>query len=81
MVAQYIATQSLLELCEGSERAPGARVRMQWWEQEGIHLVGAWEAAAMVAEEEGGEEWCGGNKEKDSWTKATAEKVKHSKTN
>ena len=29
-VAQYIATQSLLDLCEGSERAPGARVGM-WW--------------------------------------------------
>ena len=31
-VAHYIATQSLLELCEGSERAPGARVGMRWWE-------------------------------------------------
>ena len=28
-VAQYIATQSLLNLCEGSEIAPGARVGMQ----------------------------------------------------
>ena len=27
-VAQYIATQSLLDLCEGSERDPGARVGM-----------------------------------------------------
>ena len=35
-VTQYIATRSLLDLCEGSERAPGARVGMQWWEQEGI---------------------------------------------
>ena len=32
-VAQYIATRSLLDLCEGSERAPGARVGMQWLEQ------------------------------------------------
>ena len=31
-VAQYIATQSLLDLCEGSERAPEARVGMRWWE-------------------------------------------------
>ena len=28
--AQYIATRSLLDLCEGLERAPGARVEMQW---------------------------------------------------
>ena len=26
--AQYIATRSLLDLCEGSERAPGVRVGM-----------------------------------------------------
>ena len=31
MFAQYIATRSLLYLCEGSERDPGARVGMQWW--------------------------------------------------
>ena len=30
-VAQYIATQSLLDLCEGSERSPGAQVSMRWW--------------------------------------------------
>ena len=28
MFAQYIATRSLLDLCEGSERAPGVRVGM-----------------------------------------------------
>ena len=31
-VAHYIATQSLLDLCEGSERAPGAQVGMRWQE-------------------------------------------------
>ena len=31
MVAQYIATRSLLDLCEGSERSPGVRVGMPWW--------------------------------------------------
>ena len=31
MVAQYIAARSLLDLCEGSERAQGARVGMRWW--------------------------------------------------
>ena len=41
MVAHYIATQSLLDLCEGLERDPGAQVGMQWWEQEGIDLAGA----------------------------------------
>ena len=30
MVAQYIAMRSLLDLCEGSEMAPGVQVRMRW---------------------------------------------------
>ena len=38
MVAKYIATRSLLDLCEGLERAPGVRVGMRWWEQVGIDL-------------------------------------------
>ena len=41
MVAQYIAMQSLLDLCEGLERALGYRVGMQWWEQAGIYQEGA----------------------------------------
>ena len=53
-VAYYIATRSLLDLCEGSERSPWARVGMWWWEQAGIDLSGVWEAAAAVVEEEGG---------------------------
>ena len=56
MVAQYIATQSLLDLWEGSERAPGARAGIKCWEQAGINLSGAREAAGAVAEEEEGEE-------------------------
>ena len=56
MVAQYIATQSLLEFCEGSERAPGARVCMRWREQEGIDLAGARQVVAAVEEEDRGEE-------------------------
>ena len=56
MVAQYIATQSLLDLCEESERYPGVRFRMRWWEQEGIDLSGEREEAAAVVEEEGGDE-------------------------
>ena len=53
--AQYIATRSLLYLCEGSERVPGAQVGMRWWEQEVIDLAGAREATSAVAEEEGGD--------------------------
>ena len=49
-VAQYIATRSLLDLCEGLERAPGARVGMRWWEQAGLDLAGAREAAATATE-------------------------------
>ena len=55
-VAQYIATQSLLDLCEGSERAPGGLVRMRWWEQAEIYLADVREEVAAGAEEEGGEE-------------------------
>ena len=52
MVTQYIATQSLLDLCEGSERAPGAWVGMQWWYKSGINMAGAREAATSAAVEE-----------------------------
>ena len=31
-VAQYIATQPILDLCERSNRRPGARVYRRWWE-------------------------------------------------
>ena len=50
MVAQYIDTQSLLDLCEGSERAPGVRVGMRCWEQVVLDLDGAQETAASAAE-------------------------------
>ena len=56
MVVQYIATRSLLDLCEGSERAPGERAGMRWWDQAGINLEGEREASAAVAEKDGGEE-------------------------
>ena len=35
-VAKYIATQPLLDLCEGTKRQGGARVTMRWWDQKGI---------------------------------------------
>ena len=36
MVAQYIATRPLLDLCEGSKQRGGARVSRSWWDQKGI---------------------------------------------
>ena len=51
-VAQYIATRSLLDLFEGSERAPGAWVGMQWWDQVVINMAGARETVVAAAEAE-----------------------------
>ena len=36
MVAQYIATRPLLELCEGMTQIGEARVKMSWWDQKGV---------------------------------------------
>ena len=49
-VAQYIATRSLLYMCEGSERTLGARVGMRWWEQADTNMERAREAAVAEAE-------------------------------
>ena len=35
-IAQYIATQPLLELCEGAKQREGAWVTLRWWDQSGI---------------------------------------------
>ena len=48
-VAQFIATQSLLDLCGEIERTPGARVGMQWRKQEEIDLTGARDTDAAEA--------------------------------
>ena len=56
MVIQYIATRSLLDLCEGLERALGAQVGMRWWEKAGFDLEREQEAAAATAEGDGREE-------------------------
>ena len=53
-VAQYITTRSVLDLCEGSERDPGARVGMRWREEVGI-LEGSQEVAAANVEGDRGE--------------------------
>ena len=41
MVAQYIATQPIMDLCEQITQRPGVRVSWSWWEQAGIDLEGA----------------------------------------
>ena len=48
MVTQYIATRLILDLCERSARSPGAGVSWQWWEQDGLDLVGAKKRAAAA---------------------------------
>ena len=35
-VAQYIATRTLLDLCEGARAREGAKVPLRWWDQAGI---------------------------------------------
>ena len=49
MVAHYIATQPIMELCEQATWRPGARVYQRWWEQAGIDLEGAKKRAAEAA--------------------------------
>ena len=41
MVAQYIATRTLLDLCEGATKREGAKGTLRWWDQLGID----WEKA------------------------------------
>ena len=49
-VAQYIATQPILNLWEKTLRRTGAWVVMIWWHQEGLDLAGAREVAAAASE-------------------------------
>ena len=56
MVTEYIAARSLLDLCEGSERATWAQMGMRWWKQAGINLAGAREGAAAATDKDGGAE-------------------------
>ena len=53
-VVQYNTMQSLLDLYEATERTPGDRVGMHWWEQTDINLLGAREMAAAVEEADEG---------------------------
>ena len=58
MVAQYVATRPLMDLCERSSRRPWSRVSRRWSEQAGIDLEGA-KKRAVVAGESNGEEKIG----------------------
>ena len=49
IVAQYIATRPILDLCEQATRRPGERESRRWWEQAGIDLEGARKQAALSA--------------------------------
>ena len=42
--------RSLLDLCEGLERALGTQVGMRWWEQVSIDMAGSLEAAEAAKE-------------------------------
>ena len=59
VVAQYIATRPIMDLCERSDRRPGGRVYRRWWEQAGLDLEVAKKKAAAAAAELDGEETIG----------------------
>ena len=52
MVAQYIATQPILDLCEQAVQRPAAWVSWRWWDQEGLKLGGARERATAATDGE-----------------------------
>ena len=57
MIAQYIATRTIMDLCEELVRRLGKRVSKQQWQHEVLDLVGAQtvEEVDMVGETEGTE--------------------------
>ena len=55
MVAQFIATRTILDLCKQATRQPGARVSRRWWQQTGIDWKGVWEKAVEAEAEPGTE--------------------------
>ena len=52
-VAQFIATQPILGLCDVAERQRGTRVPQRWWDQSGINWSLAREKAAAEAAQVG----------------------------
>ena len=51
--AQVIATMPIMDLCMVVKRRPGSRVTKQWWDQEGLDLVGMRMAAQKAERTEG----------------------------
>ena len=39
MVAQYIATRPIIDLCLAEERNPGMRLFKRWWEQLALNIM------------------------------------------
>ena len=58
MVAQYIATCPIMELCLAAERTLGIRLSKRWWEHPALDIMGirAGQVATEGREETGGEE-------------------------
>ena len=52
MVAQYIVTRQILDLCEAAETKQGARVGIRWWEQMVLDMERARDMAATTTEAE-----------------------------
>ena len=52
MVTHYIATRTILDLCEEAEWKIGTWVSKRWWEQEGLDLEGG-RTTEEVEDEEG----------------------------
>ena len=40
MVAQYIATHPIMDLCLAAERNPEMRLSRRWWEQHVLDILG-----------------------------------------
>ena len=59
MVAQYIATRTIMGLCERATQREVARVSRRWWGQEGLDLEAAKERAAeaLATDSESESEW------------------------
>ena len=48
MVAQFIATRPIIDLCLELDRHPGVQAEKGWWEMEGVELAGIQDEAASV---------------------------------
>ena len=55
IVAQFIVTSPIMDLCLAAAQRPGSRVSKRWWEQDGLNLEGTRTAVREVERMEGGE--------------------------